>query len=183
MPGARSSLMLAAGAFGTGVLLGVGRLVKTYDWRTRWLIAAPRPVVYRAVTDPAAAGQWWPVMEQVWHSPGDLREGSVAELRVHQAPAVARLAPPFRLRCVYTHVEADRRLRQIVTGDLVGVLDLHLDDSLEGTSVTFDWYVRVGNPLLGLLGHLLAPAYRHSHDFVMQAGEQGLRDYCSRRSG
>jgi hypothetical protein len=46
--------------------------------------------------------------------------------------------------------------------------------------VAFNWYVRVTNPVLNLLGYFAGRAYRHSHDSVMREGESGLRDYCRR---
>jgi len=106
----------------------------------------------------------------------ELRVGSSVSFLVHQAPGVARLAPPFRLRCVYTDVEPERRLRAVVTGDLSGVLEtlFREEPDRDGTRVTFHWYVRVTNPVLNTLGYLIESLYRHSHDSVMKAGETGL---------
>lgn len=110
-----------------GVIAGVvagNRLIKTYDWRTQWTIPAPVPTVYEAMTSREALRQWWPSMELADERGDDvLREGSTVSFRVHQAPEVARLAPPFRIHCVYTDVEPERRLREVVTGNLTGVLE------------------------------------------------------------
>jgi uncharacterized protein YndB with AHSA1/START domain len=178
----------AAGAVGAGIglLLG-GRLVKTYDWRTQWSIPAPVPVVYEAMTSRSAVRQWWPSMELVDDGGGgdELRTGSSVDFRVHQAPEVASLAPPFRIHCVYTDVEPKLRLREVVTGDLDGVLEIFFreDPDRTATRVTFDWYVRVTNPVLNLLGYVAEGVYRHSHDSVMREGEDGLRRYCTRQVG
>jgi hypothetical protein len=114
----------------------------------------------------------------------ELRVGSTVSFSVHQAPEVARLAPPFRIHCVYTDVEPESRLREVVTGDLTGVLEtlFRKDPTGEGTRVDFNWYVRVTNPALNLLGYVAESVYRHSHDSVMMEGESGLRDYCERMS-
>ena len=168
---------------GVGFLMG-GRIVKTYDWRTEWFIPAPLPTVYDAMTSRSALRQWWPSMELVDDGEKDeLRAGSSVSFRVHQAPEVARLAPPFRIHCLYTDVEPERRLREVVTGDLTGVLEtLFREDPDEaGTYVTFNWYVRVTNPALNLLGYVAERVYRHSHDSVMREGEKGLSDYAGRR--
>jgi uncharacterized protein YndB with AHSA1/START domain len=169
---------------GLGLLLG-GRLVKTYDWRTEWFIPAPLPVVYEAMTSRTALREWWPSMQLVDDGGGDdeLRVGSTVDFSVKQAAAVARLAPPFEVHCLYTDVEPERRLRQIVTGDLTGVLESLFDELPDGTRVTFDWYVRVTNPALNLLGYVAGRVYRHSHDSVMREGEDGLRRYCARQTG
>ena len=167
-----------------GTLLGA-RMVKTYDWRTEWSIPAPLPVVYEAMTSRSAVRQWWPPMELVDDDGGDrLRVGSTVSFRVHQAPEVARLAPPFRIHCLYTDVQPERRLREVVSGDLSGVLETLFEETPDGTGtrVTFNWYVRVTNPALNLLGYVAEGVYRHSHDSVMKAGESGLRDYCGRQS-
>lgn len=166
-----------------GVLAGVsiGSRVKTYDWRTEWFIPAPLPIVYQAMTSREAVREWWPDMELVEDSGEDeLRVGSIVSFRVHQAPEVARLAPPFRIRCVYTDVEPERRLRETVTGDLSGVLETLFHRQGNGTRITFNWYVRLTNPALNLLGYVAAGVYRHSHDSVMESGEKGLSGYCER---
>ncbi len=178
--------LFAAGLIGAGVgLLIGGHAVKTYDWRTEWFISAPLPTVYEAITSRSAVRQWWPSMELVDDDGEDeLRAGSTVSFSVHQAPEVARLAPPFRIHCVYMDVEPERRLREVVTGDLSGVLEtlFREDPAGEGTYVVFNWYVRVTNPALNLLGYVAERMYRHSHDSVMSEGERGLRDYCARQA-
>lgn len=177
---ARLFVPVAIGA-GVGLLAGA-RLIKTYDWRTEWATPAPLPVVYEAMTSREAVREWWPDMEVVDEGGGDeLRVGSTVSFRVHQAPEVARLAPPFRIHCLYTDVERERRLREVVTGDLSGVLETLFEEEPGDTHITFNWYVRVTNPVLNLLGYVAEHIYRHSHDSVMNSGEKGLSEYCARR--
>jgi uncharacterized protein YndB with AHSA1/START domain len=178
----RVTRLLTASLIGAGAGLLMGsRMVKIYDWRTEWIIPASLPAVYAAMTSRRAVRRWWYSMELLDENGEDkLGVGSTVSFRVHQAPEVARLAPPFRIHCVYTDVEPESRLREVVTGDLSGVLEtLFRDDpNGEGTRVTFNWYVRVTNPALNLLGYVAERVYRHSHDSVMREGESGLRDYC-----
>jgi uncharacterized protein YndB with AHSA1/START domain len=181
-PGLGRLLFAAAGALG-GIWIG-SRFVKTYDWRTEWAIPAPLPVVYRAMTSRAAVREWWPDMELVDDGKDeDIRVGSTVSFRVHQAPEVARLAPPFQIHCLYTDVERESRLRETVEGDLSGVLDTLFDEQDDGTHITFSWYVRVTNPALNLLGYVAERMYHHSHDHVMESGEKGLSEYCLRVAG
>jgi hypothetical protein len=182
-----STRLGAAGAAGAvGVLVGLfagARAVKTYDWRTEWFIPAPLPTVYEAMTSREALRRWWPSMELVDDRGEEkLRVGSSVSFRVHQAPEVAHLAPPFRIHCLYTDVEPQRRLREVVSGDLTGVLEtlFREDQERDGTNVTFNWYVRVTNPALNFLGYVAERVYRHSHDSVMRDGEKGLSEYCGR---
>ena len=171
----------AAGALG-GIWIG-SRSVKIYDWRTEWSIPAPLPVVYRAMTSRAAVREWWPDMELADDSEDeDIKVGSTVTFRVHQAPEVARLAPPFQIHCLYTDVEPESRLRETVEGDLSGVLETLFHEQGDGTRITFSWYVRVTNPALTLLGYVAERMYRHSHDHVMESGEKGLTEYCARRA-
>ena len=179
-----STRLGAAGAVGALVGLFAGaRAVKTYDWRTEWFIPAPLPTVYKAMTSRTALRQWWPSVELA-DDKGEqkLQVGSRVSFRVHQAPEVARLAPPFRIHCLYTDVEPQQRLREVVSGDLTGVLEtlFREDEERDGTNVTFNWYVRVTNPALNLLGYVAERVYRHSHDSVMREGEKGLSYYCGR---
>jgi uncharacterized protein YndB with AHSA1/START domain len=163
-----------------GVLTGVSRLVRTYDWHARWQIPEPRSNVYEAFTDLPLGRAWWPSMEVTDRSPR-LVEGSFIDIRMHQVPALRRLAPPFRMHGVITYVEPGVRLRQRIAGDLDGVVDVHFRDLPEGaTEVVFDWYVRMGNPMLNLLGFVLSPLYRKSHDSVLAEGEKGLREFLAR---
>ncbi len=177
MPAAKRKRSACAGILGVlaGLFIG-GRAIKTYDWRTEWRIPAPLPIAYRAMTSREAVRVWWPDMELVddGDNGGDeLRVGSEVSFKVHQAPEVARIAPPFRIRCVYTDVESERRLREIVTGDLSGVLETLFDEGGGGTRIVFNWYARVTNPLLNLLGYA-------AEDAVMGSGERGLAMYCRR---
>jgi uncharacterized protein YndB with AHSA1/START domain len=176
-----SGIACALGVLG-GVLIG-SRAIKTYDWHTEWTIPAPMPVVYEAMTSREAVREWWPNMELVEDNADDnLRVGSTVSFQVHQAPEVARLAPPFRIHCLYTDVEPKRRLRETVTGDLSGVLETLFHEQQDGTRITFSWYVRLTNPALNLLGYIAERMYRHSHDSVMNSGEKGLSQYCLRRT-
>ena len=178
-PGLGRLLFAAAGALG-GIWIG-SRSVKIYDLRTEWTIPEPLPVVYEAMTSRGAVREWWPDMELVDDSEDDdLRVGSTVSFRVHQAPEVARLAPPFRIHCLYTDVESESRLRETVKGDLSGVLEVLFHEQVDNTRVTFSWYVRVTNPALNLLGYVAERMYRHSHDHVMESGEKGLSEYCLR---
>ena len=179
--GTGAGIACAIGVAG-GIVIG-SRAVKIYDWRTEWTIPATMSVVYEAMTSREAVREWWPDMELVEdNGDDDLQVGSTVSFRVHQAPNVARLAPPFRIHCRYTDVEPEKRLRETVNGDLSGVLETLFHERQDGTHITFSWYVRLTNPALNLLGYAAERMYRHSHDSVMKSGEKGLSEYCRRRT-
>jgi len=92
---------------------------------------------------------------------------------------VARLAPPFKIVATTIDIEKERRLRTVVTGNLVGILETLLYSRPDGgTRVIYHWYVRVHNPVLNILGFVLEPLFRASHDHVMKEGAVGLQRYC-----
>ena len=170
----------AAVGFGVGAVFGSGKLVRVYDWETEWTIDAPLSTVYTVLTTPENQHRWWPSMKvhQVTPLP-DTNNGYRIEYHVQQAPEVARLAPPFKIVSTTSDIEKERRLRSVVTGDLVGVLETLLYSRPDGgTRVLYHWYVRVHNPVLNMLGFVFEPVFRASHDHVMDEGEAGLQRYC-----
>jgi hypothetical protein len=180
------SLTLVALGFGAGAIFGGGKLVRDYDWETEWLIDAPLSTVYGVLTMPEKQDKWWPSMKvhRVTNLAG-IPDGRQIEYRVQQAQSVARLVPPFKITGVTAEVEKERRLRTVVSGDLVGVLETLFYSLPDGrTRIIYHWYVRVHNPLLNALGFLFEPMFRASHDHVMEEGEAGLQRYCANvRSG
>ena len=176
-------LVFAALGFGAGAIFGGGRMVRVYDWETEWNIDAPVSDVYKIMTTPEEQYKWWPSMavDSVVSLPA-IPEGREIVYRVKQAESVARLAPPFYIKTVTVDVEKERRLRSLVTGDLVGVLEtLFYSRSDGGTRIVYHWYVRVHNPILNVLGFVSEPMFRASHDHVMKEGEAGLQRYSKVR--
>ncbi|HLJ36385.1 MAG TPA: hypothetical protein VKU38_22185 [Ktedonobacteraceae bacterium] len=174
-------LTLVAVGFGVGAIFGGGKLVQVYDWETEWNIAAPLSDVYRVMTTPEDQYKWWPSMQVAHIEPiAGYPDGRIIEYHVKQAASVARLAPPFKIISATRDVEKERRMRSVVTGDLVGVLETLLYSRPDGgTRIVYHWYVRVHNPVLNLLGFVFEPMFRASHDHVMQEGEAGLQLYCA----
>ena len=178
---ATRSLALAAAGFAAGALVGGGRMARVYDWKTEWTVDAPRAEVFAILNRPEEQDRWWPsmVVERVAR---DTDKRQVVTYRVIQAPSVRRFAPPFRITAVATDFQPETRIRAVVTGDLIGILEtLFFDRPEGGTRIVFLWYVRVRNPLLNALGYVAEPMFRMSHDHVMREGEAGLRSYCDRR--
>ena len=171
----------AALGFGAGAIFGGGKLVRVYDWQTEWTIDAPLSTVYQVLTTPEEQYKWWPSMRVFHVTPlPDIPDGRKIEYRVQQAQSVARLVPPFKITGVTADIEKEHRLRTVVTGDLVGVLETLLYSQPDGgTRIVYHWYVRVHNPVLNVLGFLFEPMFRASHDHVMKEGEAGLQRYLT----
>ena len=177
------SLALATLGLGAGVIFGGGKLVRVYDWQTEWNIDAPLSTVYKVLTAPEEQDKWWPSMRVYRVTPlADVPDGRTIEYRVQQAQSVARLVPPFKIIGVTADIEKERRLRTVVTGDLVGVLETLLYSRPDGgTRIVYHWYVRVHNPVLNALGFVFTPMFQASHDHVMKEGEAGLQRYCTQK--
>lgn len=177
---------LAAGAVGAGVgaMYGGGRLPRVYDWTTEWNIDAPLSDVYRVMSAHDDGEPWWPSMAVKQVTPiAGVPDGQIVTYHVKQASSVARFAPPFVITSTTAEVEHERRWRSVVTGDLAGVLDtLFYARPDDGTRVVYHWYVRVTQPLLNLLGYVVEPMFRASHDHVMREGEAGLQRYFQGRT-
>jgi hypothetical protein len=73
--------------------------------------------------------------------------GSSITFRLHQAPEVARLASPFRIHCAHADVEPGQRLRQVVTGDLSGVLESLLRKEPERAATRVTLTGTFGSPI------------------------------------
>jgi len=176
-------LSLAALGFGVGAIFGGGKLVSVYDWETEWNIDAPLSTVYNLLTTPEEQDKWWPSMQVYSVTPLEgIPDGRTIEYRVQQAQSVARLVPPFKITSVTADIEKERRLRTVVTGDLVGVLETLLYSRPDGgTRIVYHWYVRVHNPVLNALGFVFTPMFQASHDHVMKEGEAGLQRYCTQK--
>jgi uncharacterized protein YndB with AHSA1/START domain len=175
-------LALAALGFGAGAIFGGGKLVRAYDWQTEWKIDAPLSTVYKALTTPEEQDKWWPSMRVHRVTPlACIPDGRTIEYRVQQAQSIARFVPPFKITGITADIEKERRLRTVVTGDLVGILETLLFSRPDGgTRIVFHWYVRVHNPLLNTLGFLFEPMFKASHDHVMEEGEAGLQRYLTK---
>ncbi len=173
-------LAWAALGFGAGAIFGGGKLVRVYDWQTEWMIDAPLSLVYDVLTTPEEQAKWWPSMKVHRVTPlADISDGRIIEYHVQQAQSVARLVPPFKITSVTAEIEKERRLRSVVTGDLVGVLETLFYPRADcGTRIVYHWYVRVSHPILNALGFFFTPMFRASHDHVMDEGEAGLQQYC-----
>ena len=175
-------LACAVIGFGTGAVIGGGKLVRIYDWETEWLLDAPLASVYKVLTTPEEQKHWWPSMVVQSVTPlAEIPDGYCIEYRVKQAASVARFAPPFKITAVTADIEKERRLRTVVSGDLVGVLEtLFYSKPGGGTRIVYHWYVRVHHPVLNILGFLAAPMFQASHDHVMKEGEAGLQCYIQK---
>lgn len=175
MTSSRNSPWWALAGVAAGVVIGGGLAPRVYDWATEWTLDAPLADVYAAMS--RSENSFWPSMRKA-RITSDARavDGRAIHYRVRQAASVARFAPPFHIVARLTEIEPERYWRQIVTGDLAGVLETRFCSRPDGGSrVVFNWYVRVTNPLLNLAGFFAEPTFRASHDHVMREGEAGLR--------
>jgi uncharacterized protein YndB with AHSA1/START domain len=131
----------------------------------RYELPLPREDVWRLISEVSQYRAWWP-----W-------------LRAFDAAALAadeewrcEVQPPMpylvRFRVVIEHVEPAVSVRASVTGDVVGVAMLRLDDrdSGHGCTATLDSSLAPGNRALRLVSRFAAPIARFGHDWVLDSG-------------
>jgi uncharacterized protein YndB with AHSA1/START domain len=143
---------------------------RAYRFRTTWLLPAPAPAVFGAVTDLAEYPSWWPDVHAVSRVDDD-----TAEL-------VCRAALPYRLVLRMRRAVQDEpsgRLRVMLSGDLEGFLAGQLTGSDEHSRLVITQEVVVRKPLLRSLDLVARPVFRANHAWMMRRGLRGLRAYLA----
>ncbi len=130
----------------------------------RYDLALPREDVWRLISEVSHFRDWWPwlrVFDGVALAKGD-------EWRCEVQPPVPY---PVRFRVVIEHIEAPGLVCASVSGDVVGVATLTLDeDAAAGCTATLQSSLAPGNAALQLVSRFAAPLARFGHDWVLDSG-------------
>ncbi|MDT0268934.1 SRPBCC family protein [Streptomyces sp. DSM 44915] len=152
----------------------------THTWWSRyqfggvWRVAAPAPVVFAALDEPADYPRWWPQIREVVRTGPD------------SGRARFRSVLPHELRVGVRATERDPdagRLAIRLTGDLDGWLRWSLVPVGGGTLACHAQDCVVTGGLPTRLGPLARPFFRANHAAMMRAGERGLRAWTRGRRG
>jgi uncharacterized protein YndB with AHSA1/START domain len=152
-----------------------------YEYRSRWLIAAPRDAVWAALTEVETWPRWWPYVRRV----ETLRRGDSSGLgAIRRIDWASRLPYGFTLDVECIEVQRERLLRGRSRGHLEGegvwTLAPH-DDG--GTEVRYTWTLDVNRPWMKLAAPLMTPVFRWNHEGVMRGGEAGLARWVAAATG
>ncbi|NIH84145.1 SRPBCC family protein [Amycolatopsis granulosa] len=144
--------------------------VNAYQFRDTWLLSAPVPQVFDAVTDVAGYPRWWP----------DVR--AVSQVDDDTAELVCRAALPYALVIRMRRDEEDvnrGRLRVHLTGDLEGELAAVVLRRPGGTRLEITQHVIATKRLLRALSPLARPLFQVNHALMMRRGLRGLQSHLA----
>ena len=146
---------------------------REYAFEDEWDVAAPREVVFAAISDARSYPAWWkPVYIEV-DADGEPAVGK--ESRQHFK---GRLPYHLRTRSRITRLEPPHVIGADVDGDLRGTGLWTLTEIEGGTHVRFDWRVHADRLLLRLLTPVLRRALRWNHAWAIARAREGLEPYA-----
>jgi uncharacterized protein YndB with AHSA1/START domain len=127
-------------------------------------LSLPREEVWGLISEVSQYRNWWP-----W-----LRVFDGAALAMGEAWRCEVQPPvpyPVRFRVVIEHIEAPGLVCASVTGDVVGLATLTLDEhAAVGCTATLQSSLAPGNTALQLVSRFAAPVARFGHDWVLDSG-------------
>ena len=162
--------------------LGVGscdhyrhRTVKKlhYHFTTRWRFDAPAGRVWALIYDAEAISRRWPGIKRfhILNIEGGLKAGC----RI--AATVKSLLGDLDFTIEVTEVEAGRRLGLICRGDLEGEGHWLVEERPDGVWSEFNWEVTTTEWFMNVLGLVLRPFLRRSHDRTMDRGYRVVSEW------
>lgn len=151
---------MSADEAGTGPASAVPGAITTVH---RYDMPLPRIEVWSLISEVSSYRNWWPwlrAFDAVALAAGD-------EWRCEVQPPMPYLV---RFGVVIEHVEPAALVRATVTGDVVGLAALTLQDTDTGCTATLDSSLAPGNRALRLVSRFAAPIARFGHDWVLDSG-------------
>lgn len=155
--------------------------MKQYQFHTVWKVQACAPLVWQVILRSERWPEWWPCVREVRPL---VRPNADTDTPKYQCTIRSPLA--YELTFVVDVVEQrdDYYVRGLSQGTLVGwgswqVIPLSKDVS----ALHCIWEVETTVVWMNLTAPLLAPLFRWAHQWVMNRGERGLKEYLSQLQG
>ena len=144
--------------------------LKTYHLLTVWHFDTTVERIWNVVNDIEKIPSWWPGVSQVRLLGGDkkLSEGALVQTEVRGLFWTLRFK--LRVKCI----EPPYRLSAESTGDLAGEGYWILYPEAGGTRAECHWWVSTTGRWMNLLGTLIRPLLKYSHNRVMAEGGRAL---------
>ncbi|SDZ30027.1 hypothetical protein SAMN05421504_11259 [Amycolatopsis xylanica] len=139
--------------------------MRSYRFRSTWLVAAAPNLVFGAVVDLAGYPDWWP----------DVR--SVRRIDDDTAELVCRATLPFELVLRLRRAVEDEsagRIRVDLSGDLEGFLAGRITDLGGTTRLEIVQEVVAHKRILRRFDRVARPVFRANHALMMGRGRRGL---------
>lgn len=142
-----------------------------YEFRSTWVLDAPREDVWDAIWDSERWPGWWPgLIEAV-----ELDPGSPCGIGRRGRYTWRSLIPyPVRFEVRSTEVVRPTVLAGEASGDLEGVGRWTFEASAGATTVSYLWTVRTTKAWMNAIAPLAGPVFRWNHDYLMRRGGVGL---------
>ncbi len=143
-----------------------------FDYRGRFTLAAPPPVVWGSIERGDRFESWWAWLREFRIEGGRLEDGAV----LHGV-----VSPPvpyqMRIRVVLEQCTASSRIDATVHGDLEGNATLLLEPDGDGTEATVAWTIEMMQRPMRLAARVAHPVLRWGHDRVVDATVDGYRRF------
>ena len=137
-----------------------------YHFTTRWRFDASAEKVWALIYDAEVIARRWPGIER-FHIL-NIEDGLKAGCRI--AATVKSLPGNLDFTLEVTEVDPGRRLALVCRGDLEGEGHWLVDERPDGVWSEFNWDVATTEWFMNVLGLLLRPFLRRSHDRTMARG-------------
>jgi Polyketide cyclase / dehydrase and lipid transport len=148
----------------------------SYDFVTRWSVAAPLEAVWKEISEADRWPSWWPgVVAVQLLEPGDA-DGVGAYRRFTWR---SRLPYTLRFNMRTTRVEKLHVIEGVADGELSGFGRWQLIDAGSRVDVRYDWRVDANKAWMRMLAPVARPLFAWNHDVVMRWGQEGLTKVLS----
>lgn len=150
-----------------------------YQFLTEWRVAAPRPLLYDILREAAAYPRWWPDVYLKAETASSGRHDHVGDrVALHTKGWL-----PYTLHwtAISERYDEPRSIEIRAEGDFVGRGVWQLEETPDGTYITFDWRLRADKPLIRWFSPLLKPVFKWNHRWAMATGFKRLQAEVQRR--
>jgi hypothetical protein len=147
------------------------RSAASFEFTSKWKLAAPRQTVFEAIDDFRSWVDWWPGLEEIVEIDPGGPDGIGQKARSRWRGPIGYV---FRFSIEAVERREPEFLKGIASGDLSGSGSWSLSEYQGWTDVRLDWNVKAQRKWMEFLAPVARPVFVHGHDHVMRAGAEGL---------
>jgi uncharacterized protein YndB with AHSA1/START domain len=149
-----------------------------YEFRSAWLIEAPRETVWDAIRDAGQWPSWWRGVVSSEELTSGGTDGVGRRYRVRWRSLV-----PYAITFEFevAEVDAPAHMAGRAYGELFGTGTWRLSERAGITCVTYDWRVGTARAWMNAVAPVARPVFKWNHDWVMARGAEGLAERLGAR--
>lgn len=146
--------------------------MRDYEFVTIWRFDAPLAPVWNCVKDSEIWSEWWKGIIRVV----ELKKGDADGVgAIHRSTWKSALPYTLEFDSEIMRIEPLKLIEIRAFGELEGVgLWQFTEESDNLTRVQYDWCVKTTKVWMNYLAPLARPFFRWNHDYIMNAGGNGL---------